>query len=229
MWKASQEREKRLALPVTDVRAGRGPRLDIPDGATRFSVDDDAAAEVRSHRSATRARRRAPAATSSSPRPRETLAWLLLAVMVVGIGLKYLLDLPVPAPSTTPTAAGPASTASDEAPSKPSDALDVPIPVAEDGPVQLSAPEVVEALFGDGADQWTFERILDESTLRVEVPPDEMGAAVIRASRTLRTPSGRKAWRSLGADYLEIRSGPVAVGLSLVSSGPRSTGQSRTP
>lgn len=104
-----------------------------------------------------------------------------------------------------------------------------PAPLPESDPVQVSAPEVVSLLFGDGAQQWTFERVLGESTLRVEVAPEDMGSSVLRASRTLRTPSGRKAWRSLGADHLEVRGGDVAVDLSLTKPAAPPPGPSRRP
>ena len=141
---------------------------------------------------------------------REAAAWLLAGCLAVGFGITSLRPTPVdppPSPASAPRDLDPARRI--PRPMQP--------PRAQDVPPQVAAPQVVESLLGDLAGDWTFERILGEATLRVQVPLGDMGVALERATTALRTPEGRQSWDSLGADRLELQSGDLALHLSVTT------------
>ena len=71
-------------------------------------------------------------------------------------------------------------------------------------------------MVGGLADDWTLESVEGETILRVGVVDGQLGEAFSRASLTLRTLSGRRAWARLGADRLEVRSEGVALSLEVM-------------
>ena len=134
-----------------------------------------------------------------------------MACLAAGLGLTSLRPAPEEpdlATTTADTAPVPAA-----APTPPRDA-----PSGRDLlPARVAAPQVVEQLLGDLAEDWTFERTPEEATLTVQVRQGDMTTALARAAGALRTPEGRQSWDSLGANRLELQSGDLALHLSVTT------------
>jgi hypothetical protein len=178
----------------------------------------DPGARVSSRRGRRRRTASSPAAEQAA-RVWELVGWITAALLlcVAGAGLFAFVPLPFgPFGSSARAGLQPASA---PVPSRRTNPLKVPgEPVPAVGtarPQQAAAPEVVSLMVGGLSDEWTFESIGGETTLRVQVETSELGEAFLRAALALRTSSGRQAWSRLGADRLELRSDDAAITLEV--------------
>lgn len=224
--------------------ASTRPRLDLPERGARSFVEMERERRSRSEAVARRReapRRRAPERRAGSrfaegraQRAREVAGWSAAAVAVALLAVGWLLVVPLPSRAGSDAAAvrrAPAPEAvTPESPGRSAEAVAgpprddpgawgraVPGPASTTLPRQISAPDVVALMVGGLAERWTYESIDGETTLRVDVPEGDMPQALRRASRALRSSTGRRALRQLGADHLELRSPEGALSLRVAS------------
>ena len=211
---STSRRDRRAPIPrpaksLRQLALERRPRLDLPDRGARSFVEIE--------------RRRRQATTSQVRRSASVQAWELLGwvaaaavLALAGVGVLALI----------PGALGPVGTARSGSGGARSPGLahgaGTRAPAGGPGdvvvlPIQVGAPELVALMVGSLADQWTFEDVAGETTLRVEVARARIGEAFLRASLALRAPSGRRAWDRLGVDRLELRCEEAALSLRVVS------------